>query len=71
MKILSISFYDTGKDSENKIIIGFRLSSYASGSIAVAPVDNLCHIPNSMKTAVKVNFYHFSTSFFSHVAILT
>lgn len=52
-------FYDTGKDSEqNKITIGFRLSSYASGSTAVAPIDNLCHIPKSMKTAVKVNFYH-------------
>lgn len=62
MKVLShlISFYDdfTGKDSEqNKIIIGFRLSSYASGSTAVAPIDDLCHIPKSMKTAVKVNFY--------------
>lgn len=49
----------TGKDSEqNKIMIGFRLSSYASGSTAVAPIDDLCHIPKSMKTAVKVNFYH-------------
>ncbi|GAB1864681.1 tRNA (uracil(54)-C(5))-methyltransferase [Camponotus japonicus] len=47
--------FTIGKDSEqNKITIGFRLSSYASGSTAVAPIDNLCHIPKSMKTAVKV-----------------
>lgn len=49
--------YNTGKNSEqNEIIIGFRLSSYASGSTAVGPVDDLCHIPENMKTAVKVNF---------------
>lgn len=37
-------------------MIGFRLSSYASGSTAVGPIDDLCHIPQNMKTAVKVDF---------------
>jgi len=50
-------FYDTGKDSkQSEIIIGFRLSTYASGSTAVGPIDDLCHIPENMKVAVKVNF---------------
>lgn len=49
--------YDAGKDSEqSKIMIGFRLSTYASGSTAVGPIDDLCHIPENMKRAVKVNF---------------
>lgn len=59
-KILSKSiyiffFYNAGKDSEQStIIIGFRLSTYASGSTAVGPIDDLCHIPENMKIAVKV-----------------
>lgn len=48
-------FYNAGKDSEQStIIIGFRLSTYASGSTAVGPIDDLCHIPKNMKIAVKV-----------------
>jgi tRNA (uracil-5-)-methyltransferase len=35
-------------------MIGFRLSSYAAGSTAVGPIDHLCHIPQRMKTAIKV-----------------
>ncbi|XP_012229282.1 tRNA (uracil-5-)-methyltransferase homolog A [Linepithema humile] len=47
--------FTIGKDTEqNKVIIGFRLSSYASGSTAVGPIDDLCHIPESMKVAVKI-----------------
>ncbi|EZA46612.1 TRNA (uracil-5-)-methyltransferase-like protein A [Ooceraea biroi] len=47
--------FTIGKDSEQeKVIIGFRLSSYASGSTAVGPIDDLCHIPENMKVAVKV-----------------
>jgi len=46
-----------GKNSEqSKIMIGFRLSTYASGSTAVGPIDDLCHIPENMKIAIKVNF---------------
>ncbi|XP_017879985.1 tRNA (uracil-5-)-methyltransferase homolog A [Ceratina calcarata] len=41
-------------DAEDKVVIGFRLCSYASGSTAVGPIDNLCHIPSQMKVVVKV-----------------
>lgn len=48
--------FTVGKsDKEDKIVIGFRLSTYASGSTAVGPIDNLCHIPNKMKIVVKVS----------------
>ncbi|XP_011686341.1 PREDICTED: tRNA (uracil-5-)-methyltransferase homolog A-like isoform X1 [Wasmannia auropunctata] len=47
--------FTIGKDSEqSKIMIGFRLSAYASGSTAVGPIDDLCHIPKNMKIAVKI-----------------
>jgi len=45
-------------------MIGFRLSSYASGSTAVGPIDDLRHIPENMKTAAKVNLRH---QFFSEI----
>lgn len=38
-------------------VVGFRLSSYAKGKISVGPIENLCHISNEMKQAVKVLFY--------------
>ncbi|KZC14847.1 PREDICTED: tRNA (uracil-5-)-methyltransferase homolog A-like [Dufourea novaeangliae] len=41
-------------NNEDKAVIGFRLSSYAAGSTAVGPIDDLCHIPSKMKTVVKV-----------------
>ncbi|XP_014468217.1 PREDICTED: tRNA (uracil-5-)-methyltransferase homolog A-like isoform X1 [Dinoponera quadriceps] len=47
--------FTIGKGGEqNEIMIGFRLSSYASGSTAVGPIDDLCHIPQNMKTAMKI-----------------
>ncbi|XP_050471466.1 tRNA (uracil-5-)-methyltransferase homolog A isoform X2 [Bombus huntii] len=47
--------FTVGKsEKENEVVIGFRLSSYAAGSTAVGPIDNLCHIPNTMKVVVKV-----------------
>ncbi|KAG5327718.1 TRM2A methyltransferase, partial [Pseudoatta argentina] len=47
--------FTVGKDSEqSKIMIGFRLSTYASGSTAVGPIDDLCHIPENMKIAIKI-----------------
>ncbi|EFN75142.1 tRNA (uracil-5-)-methyltransferase homolog A [Harpegnathos saltator] len=47
--------FTIGRGSErNEIMIGFRLSSYTSGSTAVGPIDDLCHIPQNMKTAVKI-----------------
>lgn len=46
---------ETGKTVDgSEIIIGFRLSSYAAGSTAVGPIHDLCHIPEKMKSAVKV-----------------
>ncbi|KAK2581834.1 hypothetical protein KPH14_002300 [Odynerus spinipes] len=46
--------FTIGKNIEgDKVIIGFRLSSYAAGCTAVGPIDDLCHIPESMKIAVK------------------
>ncbi|XP_018392572.1 PREDICTED: tRNA (uracil-5-)-methyltransferase homolog A-like isoform X2 [Cyphomyrmex costatus] len=47
--------FTVGKDSDqSKIMIGFRLSTYASGSTAVGPIDDLCHIPENMKIAIKI-----------------
>ncbi|KAI4486330.1 hypothetical protein M0802_012349 [Mischocyttarus mexicanus] len=47
--------FTVGKSiDDDKIIIGFRLSSYAAGCTAVGPIDDLCHIPKTMKTAVKI-----------------
>ncbi|CAH1115940.1 unnamed protein product [Phaedon cochleariae] len=34
--------------------VGFRLGSYVNGTTGVGPVDDLVHIPQSMKTAVKL-----------------
>lgn len=50
-----------------KRMIGFRLSSYAAGSIAVAPVDHLCHIPERMKSAIKVQKILFPLCFCSFI----
>ena len=45
----------TGRDvSGTQKMIGFRMSSYAAGSTAIGPIDNLCHIPERMKIAIKV-----------------
>jgi len=49
-------FYIGKNNEQSKIMIGFRLSTYASGSIAVGPIDDLSHIPENMKIAIKVNF---------------
>ncbi|XP_034949648.1 tRNA (uracil-5-)-methyltransferase homolog A-like [Chelonus insularis] len=47
--------FTIGKSRDgDEIIIGFRLASYAAGSTAVGPIDDLCHISSRMKTAVKI-----------------
>ncbi|XP_033220728.1 tRNA (uracil-5-)-methyltransferase homolog A [Belonocnema kinseyi] len=46
--------FTIGRDTDGNKIIGFRLSSYAAGSTAVGPIDDLCHIPEIMKSAVKI-----------------
>lgn len=43
-----------GKNSSGAKTVGFRISSYIEGSIAVESVENLPHIPDKMKLAAKV-----------------
>lgn len=46
--------FSIGLDDENHLpTVGFRLTSYDKGSTAVAPVEELNHIPDQMKAAVK------------------
>jgi len=42
--------------------VGFRVSSYKKGSFAVGPVQHLPHLPDSMKSAVKLFEDHFRAS---------
>ncbi|KAK3919611.1 tRNA (uracil-5-)-methyltransferase-like protein A [Frankliniella fusca] len=37
----------------NKVTVGFRLGSYADGSVSVAAVDGLPHVPDRMKLVAK------------------
>lgn len=47
--------FTVGIDEETKLpTVGFRIGSYVNGTIGVGPVDDLIHISNSMKLAVKV-----------------
>ncbi|XP_057665970.1 tRNA (uracil-5-)-methyltransferase homolog A [Diorhabda carinulata] len=47
--------FTVGIDEETKLpTVGFRIGSYVNGTIGVAPVDDLIHISNPMKSAVKV-----------------
>ncbi|KAJ8959061.1 hypothetical protein NQ318_022317 [Aromia moschata] len=47
--------FSIGINEENNLpTVGFRIGSYVNGTTAVGPVDNLVHIPTSMKVAVKV-----------------
>ncbi|XP_076647500.1 tRNA (uracil-5-)-methyltransferase homolog A [Halictus rubicundus] len=47
--------FTVGRSTDsNETMIGFRLSSYAAGSTAVGPIDDLCHIPSRMKTVIKI-----------------
>nr|XP_023017149.1 tRNA (uracil-5-)-methyltransferase homolog A isoform X2 [Leptinotarsa decemlineata] len=66
-ELLDIRFSDTTEGYRNKCeftvgidedtnlpTVGFRIGSYVKGTTAVGPVDNLVHIPESMKVAVKI-----------------
>lgn len=45
----------TGMDEESgEKTVGMRLGSYATGTIGVAPVYYLPHVPDRMKDAVRV-----------------
>ncbi|XP_053981431.1 tRNA (uracil-5-)-methyltransferase homolog A-like [Hylaeus volcanicus] len=47
--------FTVGRSNDgDKVTVGFRLSSYAAGSTAVGPIDDLCHIPMKMRTVAKV-----------------
>lgn len=45
--------FTVGKNSKGEIVVGFRLGSYADGSVEVADVDTLPHIPQAAKWAAK------------------
>lgn len=45
----------TGMDEDSgEKTVGMRLGSYATGTIGVAPVYSLPHVPDRMKDAVRV-----------------
>ncbi|XP_025832321.1 tRNA (uracil-5-)-methyltransferase homolog A [Agrilus planipennis] len=47
--------FTIGIDQETSLpTVGFRIGSYATGVTGVAPLDNLNHIPESMKKSAKV-----------------
>ncbi|KAL3272385.1 hypothetical protein HHI36_013862 [Cryptolaemus montrouzieri] len=47
--------FSIGVNKDTKLpVVGFRLSSYACGSISVGPVDNLRHVPDEMKKICKI-----------------
>ncbi|XP_061396260.1 tRNA (uracil-5-)-methyltransferase homolog A [Musca vetustissima] len=50
--------FTIGKNSQGEIVVGFRLGSYADGSVEVAEVESLPHIPDSAKWGAK-SFQHF------------
>lgn len=55
--------FTVGIDEETGLkTVGFRLGSYVNGFTGVASIDNLVHIPERMKTAVKV-FQNFVRSY--------
>lgn len=58
--------FTVGIDEEtHKPTVGFRLGSYATGTVGVAPVNSLNHISEKMKSAVAVrNKYIFNENDF-------
>lgn len=45
--------FTVGKNANGEIVVGFRLGSYADGSVEVAEVETLPHIPKAAKWAAK------------------
>ncbi|XP_020716771.1 tRNA (uracil-5-)-methyltransferase homolog A [Ceratitis capitata] len=43
--------FTVGKNAEGEIVVGFRLGSYADGSVEVSEIQDLPHIPDSAKWA--------------------
>jgi tRNA (uracil-5-)-methyltransferase len=48
--------FSIGKDSSEEAVVGFRLGSYANGTIEVGHVDELKHLPKIAKDCCKVSF---------------
>ncbi|GAB0086999.1 Beta-1,3-glucan-binding protein, N-terminal [Sergentomyia squamirostris] len=46
--------FTVGKDTSGQNVVGFRLGSYVTGFIEVSPVDELKHIPDRVKMAVRL-----------------
>uniref|UniRef100_A0A1B0DKM9 tRNA (uracil(54)-C(5))-methyltransferase n=1 Tax=Phlebotomus papatasi TaxID=29031 RepID=A0A1B0DKM9_PHLPP len=46
--------FSVGKDPSGENVVGFRLGSYATGFVEVCPVDELKHIPDRVKMAVRL-----------------
>uniref|UniRef100_A0A1A9UG99 tRNA (uracil(54)-C(5))-methyltransferase n=1 Tax=Glossina austeni TaxID=7395 RepID=A0A1A9UG99_GLOAU len=45
--------FTVGKNSAGEIVVGFRLGSYADGSVEVSEVDHLPHLPDAAKWAAR------------------
>ncbi|XP_017107648.2 tRNA (uracil-5-)-methyltransferase homolog A [Drosophila bipectinata] len=45
--------FTVGKNSEGEIVVGFRLGCYSDGSVEVAGVENLPHLPEQAKWAAQ------------------
>lgn len=57
--------FAVGKNANNEPTVGFRLGSYTDGSIEVASVQDLPHIPDRTKLAVKLYESYIKASKFS------
>ncbi|XP_022218198.2 tRNA (uracil-5-)-methyltransferase homolog A [Drosophila obscura] len=45
--------FTVGKNSEGEVVVGFRLGSYSDGSVEVAAVQDLPHLPDQAKWAAQ------------------
>uniref|UniRef100_A0A1I8NGG8 tRNA (uracil(54)-C(5))-methyltransferase n=2 Tax=Musca domestica TaxID=7370 RepID=A0A1I8NGG8_MUSDO len=45
--------FTVGKNGQGEVVVGFRLGSYADGSVEVAEVETLPHIPKAAKWGAK------------------
>ncbi|XP_067647883.1 tRNA (uracil-5-)-methyltransferase homolog A isoform X2 [Eurosta solidaginis] len=45
--------FTVGKNAQGEIVVGFRLGSYANGSVEVSEVEELPHIPDAAKWAAR------------------
>lgn len=57
--------FAVGKNADDEPTVGFRLGSYSDGSVEVAPVEDLPHIPDRTKLAVKLYESYIKTSKYS------